>query len=242
MADTLNLLKRIALKKVDQLKESASKGWTERIDKNLPMGVRIGGMVEIPQVDFVLGGDALKVKYPGTSSIVLSYGTFPVGGSLVHRFYLDGEDKVYLWQLVTDPKQTFEESKLFMPYDEVYPEDWDFWLSSTDGYIGLSAFQLKDGTQYVRVWEDEEAETVLQEDASQNRLTRIPPVQFMEKIFLDPYGETTEMVKHDSMLYGRQVNENVAEYLLVSAVNEKAGASVQIMVGIELEPSTVKVI
>ncbi len=37
----------------------------ERIDADLPLGVRIRCMVEVPRVDFVLGEKALKVKHPG---------------------------------------------------------------------------------------------------------------------------------------------------------------------------------
>jgi len=44
------------------------------------------------------------------------------------------------------------------------------------------------------------------------------------------------------MLYGRNVSEKVDEYLLISAVDEPDGASVQMTVGIELAASSIKVI
>ncbi len=44
------------------------------------------------------------------------------------------------------------------------------------------------------------------------------------------------------MLYGRNVSEKVDEYLLISAVDEPDDVSVQIMVGIELAASSIKVI
>ncbi len=202
-------------------------------------------MVEISEVDFILGGNDLKLTHPGTSNSILSYGTFPVGDSIVHRFYLDAPAQPYMLQVAVDAKKMVEECKLFMPYDEVYPqnsEDWAFWLADSDGYIGLSVFQVKDGTQYARVWENDGAETVVQEDESGNRITRIPPVQFEETIYLDPYGKETETVKYESMLYGRHVNDNLDEYILLSAVDEQDGASIQIMVGIELAPASMKVI
>jgi hypothetical protein len=44
------------------------------------------------------------------------------------------------------------------------------------------------------------------------------------------------------MLYGRKINEEQNEYLLVSAVEEPDEASIQILVGIELQPVTLKII
>jgi hypothetical protein len=245
MSSAWGLLKRIGQKKYDQLKDSYQTGATVRIDKDLPLGLRINGMVEISQVDFILGGADLRIKHPGTSNSVLSYGTLLVGDASVNRFYLDAPDQPYVLQVVVDSKKMVEECKLFMPYDEVYPqrsEDWAFWLDDADGYIGLSAFQTKDGTQYFRVWQNDGAENVVEEDGKGNRITRIPPVQLEETIYLDPYGKETETVKYDSMLYGRHVNDNVDEFILLSAVDEKDGASIQVMVGIELAPASMKVI
>jgi hypothetical protein len=241
MADTFGLLKRIGMKKYDELKETfQSTG--DRIDKELPLGLRIRGLVDIPQVDFILAGDALKIRHPGPNCIVASYGYSVMGKSMVHRFYLQAADDVYMLQIVTDEQKIIDECRLFMTYDEVYPDDWNFWLSDRDGYIGYEVFQLKDGTQYYRVWEDPEAEVVVEQDEQGNRITRIPPVEFLETVYHDPYGKQSETVKCDSMLYGRNVNENVDEYLLVSAVNEQDGACVRIMVGVGLEPASLKVI
>lgn len=242
MPGAWNLLKRVGLKKIDEVKDSYQKSTQERIDKDLPLGIRISGILEIPQVDFILGGDNLKIKHPGSSNVVTSYGAFPVGESRVHRFYLEAGELVYMLQIVTDRQKAVEECKLFMPYDEIYPDDWDFWLAERDGYIGYEIFQTKDGIQYFRVWGSDETQVAVEEDEQGNKITRIPPFEFIETIYLTPYGDQTETVKYDSMLYGRHVNENVDEYVLLSAVNERDGASVQIMVGIELQPASIKVI
>jgi len=242
MSGTWNLLKRIGLKKIDDAKDAYKKASLERIDKDLPLGIRIDGIIDIPEVDFILGGDALKVKHPGSGNVISSYGTFPVGDSKIHRFYFSGKDVIYMLQIVTDRQNGIEECKLFMPYDEIYPDDWNFWLAERDGYIGYEIFQTKDGMQYFRVWGSDEEAVVVEEDQQGNQITRIAPFEFLETIYLTPYGDQSETVKYDAMLYGRHVNDNVDEYLLVSAVNDKEGASVQIMVGVELQPASIKVI
>ncbi len=240
-----NLLRKVGLKKFDDVKDSFSKMTDERIDLDLPLGLRFNCLVEIPEVDFILAGEELEIKHPGPSNSVISYGNFPVGDSLVHRFYLDHPNNVYMLQVITDSRQIVEEVKLFMSYDEVFPQDdesWDFWLSDNDGYIGLNVFDTKNGKRYFRVWENPDAARILEEDDSGNQINRIPPVSFLENVCLDSFGKNSETVKYDSMLYGRNVNENVDEYLLVSAAQERDGASVQIMVGIPLEPASIKVI
>jgi hypothetical protein len=242
MAGAWNLLKRMGLKKIDDLKDSYQKSMRERIEKDLPLGIRIQGIVEIPEVDFILGGEGLKIKHPGADNVVVSYGAFPVGSSMVHRFYLNAADLVYMLQIVADKNRSIEECKLFMPYDEIYPQDWDFWLSDKNGYIGYEIFQTKDGVRYDRVWDNEDNKVVVEQDDQGNQITRIPPLEYMETVYLSPYGDETETVKYDSMLYGRHVNDNVDEYLLLSAVNEKEGASIQLLVGIDLQPSSIKVL
>jgi hypothetical protein len=135
-----------------------------------------------------------------------------------------------------------EECKLFMPYDEIYPEDWGFWLAEQDGYIGLNIFDTKNSVRFFRVWENPEATRIVESDGAGAQIDRIPPVRFVETLYLDPFGEKTETLNYESMLYGRNVSENVDEYLMLSAVDESDGASVQIMVGIELAAPSIKVI
>lgn len=240
-----NILRKVGLKKFEDVKDSFSKITDERIDLDLPMGLRFNCLVEIPEVDFILSGDELEIKHPGSANSVISYGNFPVGDSLVHRFYLNHPDHVYMLQVITDSRKIVEEVKLFMSYDEVFPQDaesWDFWLSDQDGYIGLNVFDTKNGKRYFRVWENPDSMKILEQDASGNQINRIPPLSLLEDVRMDPYGKTSEMVKYDSMLYGRHVNDNVDEYLMLSATQERDGASIQIMVGILLEPASIKVI
>ncbi|MFH0824032.1 MAG: DUF2491 family protein [Pseudomonadota bacterium] len=245
MASTWSLLKKIGQKKLDERRETREQDGKTRIDKDMPLGLRFGGIVEISQVDFILGGDDLKIQHPGTDMTVESYGAFTIGGYQVHRYYLSSPVGIYVLQLGTDEKKIIQECKLFLPYDEVCPngpQDWGFWLDENSGYIGYSQFQLKDGTPYVRVWENADAMVVVEQDAQGNQLTRIPPIHYTEFVHLDRYGDKFEMLKYDSMLYGRKVNDSVDEYLLVSAIEGEDGASIQIMAGLELQQTAIKVI
>jgi hypothetical protein len=67
-------------------------------------------------------------------------------------------------------------------------------------------------------------------------------VDFSETLYFDSNGKKTEIVKHSAMLYGRHANDNVDEYLLVG-LNEYADTSfVQVLIGLELNPSSLDVI
>lgn len=242
MSGVWDIVKQMGLKKYDDVKDAYRKIGVSRVDENLPLGLRLNGMIEISAVDFILAGEKLKIRPPVSAEVIVSYGRFPIGGVIVHRFYFSSNEIPYMLQVAADPGGVIEECKVFMAYDEIYPQDWDFWLSEKDGYIGLNLFQLKDQTQYVRVWENDEREAVLDQNRDGGAITHIPPVQFLETLYYDPYGERTETLKHDAMLYGRHVDQDVDEYLLVAAVNENDGASVQIMVGLELSPASLKII
>jgi hypothetical protein len=236
MASNWGLLKRIWQKKAGEYKAALRESKRERIDKDLPLGLRISGMVEVPIVDFVLGGDDLKIKHPGTRNSVAAYGKFALGGADVHRLYLEASSDVYALQIAAGKGNDIEECRLFMPLDEVYPEtvaDWDFWLSPDDGSIGLDAFQTQDEILYGRVWSGGRTGT--------GQVDRVAPVEFEEAVYHDSDGTQCESVKYRSMLYGRHVNERVDEYLLLSAVEEEDGAAIQIMVGIDIDPGSLVV-
>jgi hypothetical protein len=241
MAGSWSLMTKVAQKKYDDLKESWY-GPGERIDLHLPLGIRIGGMIDIPQPDFILAGDSLKIKHPGLSNIVLSYGVIPMGKSVFYRFYLQASKSIYMLELVTNERKDVDQCTIFMQYDEIFPDDWAFWLDDREGYIGYSVFQTKDNTPYFRVWEDPDRATILGQDDHGNEITRIPPVEFLENVYLDQYGKHQEMVKYDSMLYARQINADLNEFLLLSAVSGDDSASIQVMIGIPLEPVSLKVI
>lgn len=242
------IFKRIAAGKLERVKTFFTKA-PERIDQNLPLGLRFTAMVEIPEADFILAGsENLKIAYPKGYGTVTAYGTFQFGESVGHRFYLVFNDgQVCILQVIVGKEGNVEECKLFAPFDEVFPansEDWDYWLSEQDGYIGFSVFVTKDdGPRYSRVWENTGPEMVVGEEAGQ-KITRIPPVEFREIIYLDENGRSVEQVDYTAMLYGRWIKEEdgIAEYLLVCAVEDREGAAVRMLVGLEIQPSALKIL
>jgi len=244
MGSTLQLFRKMASKKVEELKGAFSGDRPgERIDKDLPLNLRINGFVEISEVDFLLGSDDIKIRHPEGRGMVAAYGVAKVFRSTVHKFYLDfQDDQDYLLQIVVGENQDIEECKFFWCADTVYPDDWDFWLNENTGYIGYSVFDTPDKTRYYRVWENPGAEKVVEKGEGGDRITRVPPVDFSETLYFDSNGKKTEIVNHSAMLYGRHANENVDEYLLVG-LNEYADTSfVQVLIGLELNPNSLDVI
>ena len=254
---TWTILKKIAGNKARELGNLLSSGKElERIDKNLPLGLRFGALVVIPETDFILGADnGLKVVYPKGKGIVTAYGTFKLDPFVIHRFYLTFEDdQVYVLQVVIDGDGTVEECKLLMPWDEVYPPDdddeertktkafWDYWLSDQDGYIGYSVFQSNDKTLYSRTWEHTGPGFVIARADDESDIDRKPPVSFVEILYLDRFGQKTERVEYTGMMYGRQVNDDVDEYLLVAVVEDSEGAAVRLQVGVDLNPAALTII
>ncbi len=244
MGSTLELLKKMASRKAEELRGAFSSGGQgERIDKNLPLNLRINGLVEVSEVDFLLGGDDIKIRHPKGRGTVAAYGVATIFGSTVHRFYLDFEtDQDYLLQIVVGDNQDIEECKLLWSADTVYPEDWDFWLNGNDGYVGYSIFDTPDKTRYYRVWEDPGAEKVVEEGEGGERITRVPPVEFSETLYVGSNGDKTQIVKHSVMLYGRHANDKVDEYLLVGLDEYPDTAFIHLLIGLEINPASLDVI
>jgi hypothetical protein len=206
--------------------------------------MRLGGMIQIPEVDFILYGDKLRVKPPTGDLAVVAVGNFNIGKFIGYRFYLkeEGAENFFMLQIMKAPgSPTIDDCKFYTLWDEVYPDDWDFWINEDKGYIGYSAFELQDQTRYFRVWENHQEEKVV-EDSGQERITHIPPVAFGEETYSDPWGSDKHDSNNESMLYGREIADDMTEFLLVSCVSEGDDASVQLYLGVPVAPSAIKVV
>jgi len=128
--------------------------------------------------------------------------------------------------------QHVEELTLFVPYQSYYPDSdgaWAQWTAN-GGKLGAPTFRLDDGTEYARVWFDADPGYA-------------EPVEFTESVYEDPDSDESSDVFHKVMLYGRNLEkEKKNEYLLVSIESYDGQQTVELMVGVDLETSTLKVI
>jgi hypothetical protein len=238
MAGTWTLLREIARKKLSWNTASTR----PRVDRDLPLGIRIGSLLNITSVDAILAGDGLKFKVPTEDMTVIAFGIFDQKPFKGYRFYLSTDsDELFTLQIVLDKAGNIDDCKLFHMHDEFVPEEWGFWLDENDGYIGYSLFQLKDGTYYMRDWTNALEEKIVVQDG-ENTITHIPPVVTIESIIKDPYGEDCMTVKYEAMQYGRDVTDTIPEYMLASVAEDKDGATIQIMLGLDLTTSAIKVL
>ncbi|WP_300668499.1 DUF2491 family protein [Desulfoluna sp.] len=230
----LNILKAVTGKKMKDVKETLTQGKREAIDTSLPLQIHLGSSLVLDQTPFLIHGEAITQPKPGAESLVFAYGRMELGEALVHRFYLessDDPDQKSVLQVVVG--EGIEECRLFAALDEVYPEsadEWDFWIGEADGYIGLPAFEDKEGRPYERVWGDGEG--------------RIAPSEITETLYLDRFGENTATVTHASMLYGRWIDEEseMAEFILISREEHTDGAAlIELSSGIDVIPESITV-
>lgn len=228
------LFKAVAGKKMGDVKETLTQGKREAIDTSLPLQIHLGSCLVLDQAPFVIHGEAITQPRPGAESLVFAYGRIHLDEAVVHRFYLEScadPDKKSVLQVVAG--DGIEECRLFAAMDEVYPEsadEWDFWIGEEDGYIGLPAFEDKEGRLYDRVWGDGDG--------------RMAPTEFTETLYLDRFGEKTASVAHAAMLYGRWIDEEseMAEYILVSREEHTDGAAlIQLSTGIDVIPESITV-
>ncbi len=212
-------------------------------DRTRPYGMVLGGMLAFEETPFILmGSKGLQVTRPEGQLLVQAHGSFSIQGERIHRFYLS-DGKSFL-QAASDAqgREVPGELRLFQQYDEIHPateEEWDFWLAEEDGYIGYPLFQTADERfVYSRLWSPGEY--------------RVDPVQFTEQVRGDSQSGQTVTESHQAMLYARYAPEPaegeppsveaVTELMLVSAVESPGEAWVEIHVGLDLDPTYLRVL
>ncbi len=236
---SFRLFKKIASKKAAALKDGLfgiPKGNPTRVDAQAPLGLHIGGKIQLDQTPLILGGDNLIIEPYAEEMTISAMGTISWAGSTVYRFYLEDDDENHaMLQVVPDAQSTLpdavSECRLFASHDIIYPgskEDWDFWLNEESGLIGWRGFAI-DGMEYARMWGDRTQE-------------RFSPVIFTETIASDPVAADPDVVEHACMLYSRLIMKEpeLAEFALVSVESDSDEAAIHIMLGLNLNPISVK--
>ena len=158
---------------------------------------------------------------------ISAVGQMSLFGMTLIRAYLSNTDGAFI-HFATRGQEILE-TRLYRPYDELYPDDWAFWLADADGYIGYPVMQSKDGDggiQYQRSWSPSPQ--------------RIDPAMAIESV-VGATGFTTTM-RHRMMHYSRALKDSkLAEHLLVSAVETDTAASVNFWLGIDVAASDLTV-
>lgn len=216
-----------------------------RVDEGLPLGIRIGGMVQFDTVSFILAGSGGSLVEPpsGDFTEVVAYGkiALPSDGMTMHRFYL--KDEKHVLRIITDRNGNVEdgETVLFSLHSEQVPdteEEWNAWLGDPDRpdigfWIGYYLFELPDSdpvVQYARMIGDDSD-------------GQIGSLSLVEYVYASPQGEG-ERVNRKLMPYGRCLSDTseTPEYLTVSSVEGNNEAWVEILVGIPVMPATINVL
>jgi hypothetical protein len=196
------------------------------------LGLRIGATVDIDTIPIRMLADELNFELPDATKIIVAQGAVELGeGSVAYRYYAADDTMIQVMTVGGADDAHVEEVTLYVPHDSFYPStaaEWKQW-TGTGGSLGAPEFRLADGTRYVRIWfEDTEGWAA--------------PVEFTETVHGEADGGDTEDIRQKVMLYGRGIdNDRRAEYLLLSVEDSDGEATVELMIGTDLDPATMKV-
>jgi hypothetical protein len=197
--------------------------------KDYPLGLHLNAILRFDPTDFILAGENLKIEFPTGDIAVLAIGEFRCLGIQFFRFYVkDLKDNEWILQVADDKEDS--EVVLYQTIDEVFPDDWGFWLNDETGLIGYKDFHTPDEVDYFRVLRNPGPDYV-------------NPVEFRESI---RSGEDSFFIDYAMMLYSREVtmtgDQMLNEYLLVSREEDEEGAMVRIMAGVPVTPMSLTVL
>ena len=217
---------------VRDLKDKFSKA-DEEEDFPTPLGLRIGAAVDVDTLPLRMHADELHVELPEETLIIVAQGYVDLGdGSHAHRYYTADDTMIQVLTVAGMEDQHVEELTLFVPYRSYYPDSDGAWAQWTlkDGKLGAPTFRLEDGTEFSRIWFD-------------TTEGYAAPVEFTESVYEDPDSHECSDVFHKVMLYGRNLEAGKKnEYLLVSVESYQGERTVELMVGVDLGLSDLKVI
>lgn len=220
--------------------KSGGRGLKKKISKSgeedefpTPLRLRIGAAVDIDTLPLRMHAANLHVELPEETLMIVAQGYVDLGdATYAHRYYTADDTMIQVLTVAGVEDQHVEELTLFVPYKSYYPDSdgaWAQW-TATGGKLGAPTFRLDDGTEYGRVWFD----------ATEGYAE---PVEFTESVYEDPDSDESSDVFHKVMLYGRNLDDDRKnEYLLVSVESYEGQQTVELMVGVDLETSTLKVI
>jgi hypothetical protein len=229
----LSLLKTSAISVGGKI-SSAVKSKKLRVDENLPLGLRIGGMVEFCKIkprilasEFTFNCEtseegkydylSMQGTFPESMREVIAYSKRINDGFCYYKFYLS--DEAGFLEIVTENDVIIEDGiKFFSLSDEIIPDsldEMDYWIPSPE------TSQTEDsnwwiGNQFFQLPEQELDDDGIWTDYGYSRFWSpgdqiIEPIIIKEDIIIDSFGETVQNITHDCMMYGRRSANYVGE-------------------------------
>ncbi len=198
-----------------------------------PLGLRIGAAVDIDTLPLRMHADELHVELPEETILIVAQGFVELGDdAYVHRYYAEDDTMIQVLTVNGVEDSHVEEITLFLPHESIYPGSVGEWAQWTEkgGKIGAPTYRFDDGTEYERIWFD-------------TTPGHADPVVFTEEVYEG--GDTAEAndVVQRVMLFGRNLEEGKKnEYLLVTVEDYEGEKTVELMVGVDLDLATLKII
>ncbi|OGM92898.1 hypothetical protein A2333_03065 [Candidatus Wolfebacteria bacterium RIFOXYB2_FULL_49_7] len=208
-----------------------------RIDESWPLGIKLGRTVVLEQTPFLLA-DNSEVKFPGEDNVIKAVGIAEPAiaeGVKVFRIYLQkvaGEEESVLQISVDKKTDEVLESILYRLAWEIFPassEEVALWMNEENGMLGWKDMKTPTENKYERVTPFANKDMV-------------KPFPWREHFTDDPHIANILHIDYGSVVYGRELNEQTTEYLLVSKVEEEGSTSIKIYAGITIDSGFIKIL
>lgn len=236
----------------------------DRIDKNLPLNIRIGGMVGCDSVPFILAENAGSVVKALTSErLVTAYEAIPyVGGVTMHLFYLDGDGE-YIVRIITNRDGSIAQDAgilLCQQLEEVEPstpESWNEWIGNPKDAeephrIGWEDYCLgeDEDPHYLRTVDCVIVNQKPDEDECYLQTPQIKPIKLTGKFYTEQnVTDSAIRMPRKMMLYSRALKKDgdttasdLAEHCMVSSVEGEYGGYIHAVVGIPISTENLTII
>ncbi|MBT5871875.1 MAG: DUF2491 family protein [Candidatus Latescibacteria bacterium] len=230
-----NIIRAVAKKKTSDV-VGLFKRKKKRVDENLPLKVKIGGLIELDEPALLAYHGLIQFEFPRFPAVVETVGKIDLGGNVfAHRCYLEKAESFL--QIVTE-NDVVAECRLYVLDREIYPSsdaDWDLWIDPETGIVGSPDVLHGEPEEllYSREWVDGEYQA--------------DPVHIRERFLKDPFGEDVVVEEQQAMSYFRVASGNpedeedpqrVDEFLLISV----GDGVVELYLGVDLLESEITVI
>lgn len=194
------------------------------------MGLRLGGAFEIDDLKLRLIEPKLVIDGVARTQLIQAVGEVKLDeNTTALRYYTD--DEGFLQVLLTGGRTEnhIADVKLWYFYDTKGVSSEQEWNQTLDSTISRPTVELE-GNQYQRVWEGSSAAS--------------PPVAMTEKTYSED-GSTSETDQF-AMLYERQVDDNLFEYLMIAGeekiIDNRADRCLVTSTGLDIQPADIEII